>query len=526
MLFVRIKETINKRPYIIGLLIISAIFVAYFSALDNYLIRDDFEWLNESYGAMENPSILFEKINNFFRPMVKLSYFFNHFFFKTNHYFYNLTTILFHLLNVFLLFILIERLGIYLNSKRSRILATTIAIGFGTSPMYSEVTLWAAGRPDSILLIFFLLIILIYIKLDNKELLSSKNKLVLIILTVFASFSKETWVLLPFLILSFQIIIKKMKLSDSFKQLLPIIIIWISYIVYFIGIPALNHSNSPSNYYNSSIGYTIKKFGFLIYKYFGFGDSYGGKLWEIILVLFFIIFLSILFIYRKNRLALWGLIWMLITISISLPIYYAPSRYNYLPLMGFWIMIISFTSKELTIIGKKAKMSKRIIYLLTGILFTLTISYQIIMIQWEIRDYHFQSGPHKELAQMYLKIINKLPNDKPIIFIDIGKRKAVNESVYAMKGYRKLLFVRSSAIWQIIYIAPLHNFLTGSYEKKMTVIPKENTDNALSGDFSILVFSDLSFGFDNSYKDKLLKFYKENKKLPFKVQIVKINTKK
>jgi len=526
MSFIKVKEIIDRKPYIIGLLIITSIFVVYFSALDNYLLRDDFEWLNESYGAIENPSILFEKINNFFRPMVKLSYLFNHFFFKTNHFFYNLTTILIHLLNVFLLFILINKLGIYLNSNKNRILAITIAIGFGTSPMYSEVTLWAAGRPDSILLAFILSILFMYHKLDNKESFTNTNKLVLLLLTISAAFSKETWILLPFLILSFQIIIKRMKLSNSLKQLVPVLILWISYLVYFIGIPLLNHSNSPTNYSNASIGDSIRKFGFLVCKYFGFNDLYSGKLWEIILIILVLISLSLFFIYRKNRLALWGLSWMLITISISLPIYYAPSRYNYLPLMGFWIMIIGFIFKELEIIVKRTKINKKIIYLLIGTLFILTISNQIIMMQWEIKDYRFQSKPHKELSQMYLEIIDKLPHDKPIAFIDFGKRKTINEATHARKGYIKLLFARKSAIWQLVSIAPLHNFLTDSYDKRMIVVPKEKIKKSLSEDFSMLVFSDSAFKFNNSYRDRLLRFFKVNKKLPFKVQIVKITDKK
>ena len=85
---------IEKRPYIPGLLAALFVLFIYLPALDIYLIRDDFEWLNQSYEGWQNPSVLFELINNFFRPIVKLSYLLNYTFFKTRVPFYNLTTIL------------------------------------------------------------------------------------------------------------------------------------------------------------------------------------------------------------------------------------------------------------------------------------------------------------------------------------------------------------------------------------------------------------------------------------------------
>jgi hypothetical protein len=521
MLFLRIKGLIDKRPYIIGLFIILSVFTVYISALDNYLMRDDFEWLNESYEAVRNPAILLKKINSFFRPMVKLSYLTNHFFFKTKSVCYNFTTISIHLLNVFLLFLLIYKISCNLRNTKPKLTAFAVALGFGTSPMFSEVTLWAAGRPDSILLVFILLIMNIFVKKDTEK-KTKTNDIFIIIFTIFAAFSKETWILLPFLILSYQIILKKMKLLTALKEILPILIIWLSYLIYFIIFPLMVRNNSPVNYSNASLTYSIKKFGYLIYKYFGLGDFYSGNLYEIIFAFLFLTALTIFLIFRKSYLSLWGMSWMLITIAISLPIYYTPSRYNYLPLTGFWIMLICFVFEETDNIIKKLKLNEKTIYTLIGILFIIIILYQSIMLQWEIRDYRFQSKPYKKLAQMYLKIKDKLPMSKPIVFIDNGKRKAVNEAIDEMIGYKKILFVRSTAIWQLVYLQPLHNFLTKSYNTRMVNLPKNKIKEVIEGGFDILYFSDYGFSLNNTLKKRLIKFYNKYKKLPYKVQMVEI----
>ncbi|MCP4154039.1 MAG: hypothetical protein GY757_40305, partial [bacterium] len=94
-----------KLPVLTGLGILLVLLAIYLPALDIYLLRDDFEWLNSSYGALHDPSVLFQRINNFFRPMVKLSYLFNYLLVNTKGPLYSLTTIIIHLVNVLLLYI-------------------------------------------------------------------------------------------------------------------------------------------------------------------------------------------------------------------------------------------------------------------------------------------------------------------------------------------------------------------------------------------------------------------------------------
>ena len=81
MLLQKIKDKTDKKHYIIISLISIFIMTIYFPSINNYLRGDDYEWLNESYGAINDPFVLFKTINNFFRPMIKISYLFNHFFF-------------------------------------------------------------------------------------------------------------------------------------------------------------------------------------------------------------------------------------------------------------------------------------------------------------------------------------------------------------------------------------------------------------------------------------------------------------
>ena len=510
------KTIIEKRPYILGLLAALFVLFIYLPALDIYLIRDDFEWLNQSYEGWQNPSVLFELINNFFRPIVKLSYLLNYTFFKTQVPFYNLTTILFHLVNVFLLYIFIHRI-----SKKKHIAVLT-ALTFGISPMYTEVTLWASGRPDSILLMFMMGVLLCFTK--NNDTVTVKNpwthQILIVLLTLCAVGSKETWVLLPFFVLSFLWVVKQVPLKTALKSTFSLFLLLVFYMGYFIGVPLLSGTPPPTSYADPNMGEVVKKFGFLIFKYVGLGDMFTASAWQYGLIIISLAGLIYWFTRDKNRLALWGMIWMFMSMGISLSIYYAPSRYNYFPLLGFWVMIISFLSREIERALKRFKIKPGVAFLVIGLVLLFHISYQTIMLQWEIKDYRDQGVPHKEVVDMYRVVKDQLPHSKPIVFVDISTRKAVHERAMSVKGYAKLLFVRESAIWQMVYLPPLANFMGEPFREMMVPIPGSELDAVFQGEYTMLVFTDAAFFISDLYKPKIEAYYRQNRKLPYKVQAV------
>jgi len=506
---------VEKRPYILGFLVALFVLIIYIPALDIYLIRDDFEWLNQSYEGWQSPSVLFQMINNFFRPMVKLSYLLNYTIFKTQVPFYNLTTILFHLVNVFLLYIFIYRI-----TKKKHIAALT-ALTFGISPMYTEVTLWASGRPDSILLIFMMGVLLCFNKNSDEVKNRGTHQIVIVLLTLCAIGSKETWVLLPFFVLSFLWVVKQVPLKTALKSTYTLFLLLVFYMGYFIGVPLLSGTPPPTSYADPNMGEVVRKFGFLIFKYVGLGDMFTADAWQYGLIIVSLTGITYWLIRDKNRLALWGMIWMLMSMGISLSIYYAPSRYNYFPLLGFWVMIISFLSRGIEGVIKRFKIKPGMVFLVIGLVLLLHISFQTIMLQWEIRDYRDQGIPHKEVVDMYRVVNDQLPRSRPIVFVDISTRKAIHEQAISVKGYAKLLFVRESAIWQMVYLSPLANFVGKPFREMMVPIPESELDAVFQEEYTMLVFTDAAFFISDLYKPNVQAYYQQNRKLPYKVQAVR-----
>ena len=127
--------------------------------------------------------------------------------------------------------------------------------------------------------------------------------------------------------------------------------------------------------------------------------------------------------------------------------------------MGFWIMIVSFFRAEYREYARGHEKSRRLAALLLGLPLLLILAQQALMLQLEIGDYRLRGQLHQQVAVMYERVRGAIPLDRPLLFIDLGKRQAVQEAAAACKGYNKLLFVRKRAIWQQVFLAPLANFL-------------------------------------------------------------------
>jgi hypothetical protein len=508
-----IPATLRQKPYIGGLLLLFFILVIYLPTMNTYLMSDDFEWLSESYGGWQNPAELLKPINNFFRPMVKFTYLLNYTLFKTDAFFYNLCTVLLHLVNVFLLYYLI------FNVTRRQTPALLIALLFGSSALYSEVTLWSAGRPDSLLLIFMLASLLTFHYLAEKNRCSLHALIILFALC--AAASKESWILLPFLAILFLWLTKQTPLKKALGLTFSLLVLWVIYLGYFILLPKLTGASAFTSYGKLGIAGSLRKSGFLLCKYVGLGKAFTGAPWQLAATAVVLVALAYWLIRRKNRLALWGLAWMLLTIAISLPIYYAPSRYNYLPLVGFWIMIVAWLEHDLKELLQKYKIKPALPLLLIGTPILFYLAHQTIMLQWEIKDYHKRGASHKALVDMLLPVKDQLPHNQPIVFIDLGQRRAVDELVRSVQGYRKLLFVRPQAIWQQVFLAPLVNFIGNPFSELLTPIPNRELDKIFQRDFTALVFIDSGFFISQEYKQKIRDFYEKNRQLPNKVEALR-----
>jgi hypothetical protein len=261
----------------------------------------------------------------------------------------------------------------------------------------------------------------------------------------------------------------------------------------------------------------------LLYRYVGLGDSFYGYLWQIIFMSAAVIGFLVVCILLKNRFALWGLCWMGLTILITLPVEYDPSRYNYLPLIGFWITVVVVFEQLVQLLLSRFQIKRYYVFLLIGMGIGYLVLYNTIMLQWEIDDYRRLGDAHKKLVKMYENFQSQLLPNQPILFFNNGTRKPISEISASFNGYEKLLFVRTRAPWELIHFAPLANFVGEPSRQRMVPVQQSRIAEIIQkGDFQMVVFTDQDFFMSNDARHAFQQLYRAYKQLPPRAEMYHI----
>lgn len=504
--------------YLPGIAICGFIAVVYLPALPLYFRSDDFEWLSTIYFAWQHPADLFILINAYFRPMVKITYLLLYSVAGTHPLAYNVLTLSLHLVNVWLLYVLLFRF------TRKWTLAGMTAFAYGISSFYSQVPLWTAAIPDSLMLVFCLLSMLV---LDlTHEQMKLRHHLMVGFLTLGALGTKEPWVLFPLITFSAFWLIRKLSVRQVLRMMTSIWMLWGLYLGVFVGLPMMTGRSSSTGFMQFDWQRMLLKFGSLIVRYCGVYAWSATALWQALLVLAGILGVSYGLWKTRNWLALWGLIWMVLTMGISMPLYYDPSRYNYLPLAGFWIAVVA-GGAELAHVLKTRWV--RTPFVLSGLIFAGVLaygSYHVPMIQAEIRDYLYFGEFHKQLVRMYREIQGDIPSTRPILLIDQARQRPLVENVASScQGHQKLFFVRPRGLWELILFENLANFAGNPRERMVIPAPDADIEARLTQPMTVVIFTDAGFWIapdESEYRKRMQQLYATHDSLPDNVNMYDI----
>jgi hypothetical protein len=191
----------NTWVFLIFLLIGIAL---YATIINTFFISDDFDWLVSG------------DISIFFRPLSRISFIANYAVGGLSPVSYHTVNLLLHVLNAFMLFLIIPVLLSYFNIEIkdhcTRWLSFLCALFFLTLSTHSESVTWISGRTNLLAMLFMLLSLYAYIKSKIK----GEKKLFVLALGSFllALLSKEAVLPFPLIILGLDIF---KKLSEKQK---------------------------------------------------------------------------------------------------------------------------------------------------------------------------------------------------------------------------------------------------------------------------------------------------------------------
>ena len=370
------NQFLNKPIYTYLILFISCLLV-YFNSFNNELI---YNWDDAGY-ILKNPyidSLSWQNIKDIFsnfyfsnyQPLTLIIYAVIFKFVGTKVFLYHFVQFIFHVLNTFLVYKFISLL------QEKKWISIGVALLFAVHPMHVESVAWISEMKDVLYTFFFLLALITYHFYVNKPDKKTKWYLWTIFLFILSLLSKpsavifsvvllamdlyyerlwrwKTWIeKLPFFLLSLAFgIITILAQEEAIQELGPVLkgyeralIVIYSYMLY------LWKFFLPINL-SAAYPYPIKDGGVLPTEYF-------------IIPIAFIALCIIVYLLRKNKKFIWGILFFTINLLMVIQIIpvggmIASERYTYIPYIG-----LSFSA--LTLMGKYIKNIK-LNYIILGI---------------------------------------------------------------------------------------------------------------------------------------------------------------
>lgn len=401
------NQFLDKPLYIYLLLFISCLLV-YFNSFQNELI---YNWDDAGY-ILKNPyidSLSWQNIKDIFsnfyfsnyQPLTLIVYAVIFKFVGTKVFLYHFVQFIFHVLNTFLVYKFISLL------QNKKWISIGVALLFAVHPMHVESVAWISEMKDVLYTFFFLLALITYHYYVNKPDKKTKWYLWTIFLFILSLLSKpsavifsvvllamdlyyerlwrwRTWIeKIPFFLLSLGFgIITILAQEGAIQELGPVLkgyeralIVIYSYILY------LWKFFLPINL-SAAYPYPIKDGGVLPTEYF-------------IIPIAFIALCVIVYLLRKNKKFIWGILFFTINLLMVIQIIpvggmIASERYTYIPYIG-----LSFSA--LTLMEKYIKNIK-LNYVILGI---IVVIFTFLAHQ---RTYYWRNGDI-----LFSDVLNKYP---------------------------------------------------------------------------------------------------------------------
>jgi len=386
-----------------------------------------------------------------YRPVATLTYFIDYSLWKLNPLGYHLVNILLHICNAILIFVLLEII------TKKRILAFMASLLFALHPVNGEAVNSVSFREDPLVLFFFLFALLFYIISQAHQ---GKKKWSNVLLSLFffflALFSKETAVVLPFILILYDYLFvdegKANNLLTYFRSRYLVYFVMLFFYLFVRFFP-MNNSDYPyveylgggfftnilavSKIVTIYIGWlifpvnvhpTLPDESFMLQVSFFNPVTIGG------LLLVAALLIRAIKTHKKAKKISFCISWFFITLIpasniLPIPNYFA-ARYLYIPSIGFcfFISLLLYNLKSVRIFS----VSQKILRTIPGLLFlALFIFYSFITVR--------ENLTWRNNTTLWSKMVKYYP-ENPLAHSNLGDAlKEEGDLDGAIDEYRKAL---------------------------------------------------------------------------------------
>lgn len=347
---------------------------------------------------------------SFFRPLQNLSFMIDYQFSEINPVAYHITNILLHICSTIFLFLLLIELNF---EKRISFISSLI---FAVAPVFNQAIAWVPGRGDLFLGLSSIIFLYTFLKFDKSN--YQKFLIIHLISLAIALLSKESALVLPFIVLSYIILLKRSEIFKKQNVILYIVYIILSLLYLFLRSYVMIAKTDSSSFGIAQLFSNFQVLFEIIAKFFLPISLSTLSIFSIlntilgIIIIALIVFLT-LKIDNDKRLIIFASLWY---IAFSIPgmmysNYLGINAYDYLehraylPAIGLIIIFSSlfnyFTKKN-----------------------NLLITYSVILLLFYIVLNFMNISYYKNDLSYYGRAVENNPNTAALAYLNIGLAKA------------------------------------------------------------------------------------------------------
>lgn len=432
---------------ILAVVVVVGALAVYRPALSFQLMGDDYQWWQHAHHAMHAPALLLADLDTFYRPASTWTLVADRLLWGHNATGYHLTNLLLQCLAGVLLGALALRLG--LSGWASGAVATVWAL----APFAEEPALSVAIRFENLLLIAWLTLLLAWPREDQRW---SRGRVTTVVLaTVMAAMSKETWVVTPILVVAAEMAFRRAPLRRAIRASLPFCTAAAAYtLVYFLAFP------SDKSYFELSVHVLAKvpqeMAAFLALEPLapaGFTLDARGVLATVVIAA-----AGVLVWRRRNRVGLLGLALLLAPTLPTLLVPFLPTRYTAVPYAGFVLLVVAVAQEA------AGRLSPRVAAAGTVGLAALAAAILVagaFVVRADLADFARVSAAHGQLLAEARRVVRSLPLDRPLAIVRVERANPLHDIAVSVVGWPKLFYVRHPDPSGLIDAAALFEWTLG-----------------------------------------------------------------
>jgi hypothetical protein len=186
---------------------------------------------------------------------------------------------------------------------------------------------------------------------------------------------------------------------------------------------------------------------------------------------------------------LWALVWLCATLAVVAPFQVSVLRHNYMPLLGFWMVLASIADH---LLERMTRPRRTLAVAVATLVATAVIAVEAWALQREIADYRLYGELHLRLCESYARIQDRISHEVPIVLVDRSSLRGVEYVADRVQGVDKTFFVRRDGLWQLVFLPPLANFLGQPFEERLVREYLGDTRD-LPDEFTVVYFDDDGF---------------------------------